>query len=57
MLALCVDESFVGHIDHVVRLIEANNARNIAILRYMQFGLVALAPVDPARMALSGPGW
>lgn len=38
-------ESFVGHIDHVVRLIEANNARNIAILRYMQFGLVALALV------------
>lgn len=38
-------ESFVGHIDQVVRLIEANNARNIAILRYMQFGLVALALV------------
>lgn len=38
-------ESFVGHIDQAVRLIEANNARNIAILRFMQFGLVALALV------------
>ncbi|RPJ48547.1 MAG: HAMP domain-containing protein [Betaproteobacteria bacterium] len=36
---------FVGSIDRVVRLVEANNARNIAILRYMQFGLVALALV------------
>lgn len=38
-------ESFVGHIDQIVRLIEAHNARNIAILRYMQFGLIALALV------------
>ncbi len=36
-------ESFVGKIDQIVRLIEAHNARNIAILRYMQFGLIALA--------------
>lgn len=36
-------DSFVGNIDQVVRLTEANNARNIAILRYMQFGLIALA--------------
>ena len=36
-------DSFVMHIDRVVRLTEANNARNIAILRYMQFGLIALA--------------
>jgi len=36
-------DSFVGHIDQVVRLTEANNARTIAILRYMQFGLIALA--------------
>ncbi len=38
-------DSFVAHIDQVVRLTEANNARNIAILRYMQFGLIALALV------------
>jgi two-component system nitrate/nitrite sensor histidine kinase NarX len=38
-------ESFVGRIDQIVRLIEAHNARNIAILRYMQFGLIALALV------------
>jgi two-component system nitrate/nitrite sensor histidine kinase NarX len=38
-------DSFVAHIDKLVRLIEANNARNIAILRYMQFGLIALALV------------
>lgn len=38
-------ESFVGQIDQIVRLIEAHNARNIAILRYMQFGLIALALV------------
>ncbi len=36
-------DPFVGHIDQVVRLTEANNARTIAILRYMQFGLIALA--------------
>ncbi len=36
-------DAFVGHIDQVVRLTEANNARNIAILRYMQLGLIALA--------------
>jgi len=36
---------FVGIIDQVVRLIEANNARIIAILRYMQFGLIALSLV------------
>lgn len=36
---------FVGRIDQVVRLVEANNAHNIAILRYMQFGLIALALV------------
>jgi two-component system, NarL family, nitrate/nitrite sensor histidine kinase NarX len=36
-------DAFVEHIDQVVRLTETNNARNIAILRYMQFGLVALA--------------
>ncbi|MDH4151051.1 MAG: type IV pili methyl-accepting chemotaxis transducer N-terminal domain-containing protein [Betaproteobacteria bacterium] len=35
--------AFVERIDQVVRLTEANNARNIAILRYMQFGLIALA--------------
>ncbi len=38
-------DSFVGHIDQVVFLIEAKNARNIAVLRYMQFGLIALALV------------
>ncbi len=38
-------DRFVGNIDQVVRLVEANNARNIAILRYMQFGLIALALV------------
>jgi len=38
-------ELFVGHIDQVVRLVEANNSRNIALLRYMQFGLIALALV------------
>ena len=36
-------DAFVGYIDQVVRLTESNNARNIAVLRYMQFGLVALA--------------
>jgi two-component system nitrate/nitrite sensor histidine kinase NarX len=36
-------ESFVIHIDQIVHLIESHNARNIAILRYMQFGLIALA--------------
>lgn len=38
-------ELFVGHIDQVVSLVEAHNSRNIAILRYMQFGLIALALV------------
>jgi len=38
-------ESFVIHIDQIVHLIESHNARNIAILRYMQFGLIALALV------------
>lgn len=38
-------DDFVGNIDRVVRLVEDNNARNIAILRYMQLGLVALALV------------
>lgn len=38
-------ESFVSHIDQVVMLVEAHNSRNIAILRYMQFGLIALAVV------------
>ena len=36
-------DAFVGHIDRVVRLVEENNSRNSAILRYMQFGLIALA--------------
>lgn len=36
---------FAGRIDQVVRLIEEKNARNIAVLRYMQFGLVVLALV------------
>ncbi|MBX3666614.1 MAG: type IV pili methyl-accepting chemotaxis transducer N-terminal domain-containing protein [Burkholderiales bacterium] len=36
---------FVDRIDQVVRLTESYNARNIAILRYMQFGLVVLALV------------
>ncbi len=36
-------DAFVASIDKVVQLVEANNARNIAILRYMQFGLIALA--------------
>lgn len=38
-------EFFVSRIDALVRLIEDNNARNIAILRYMQLGLIALALV------------
>jgi two-component system nitrate/nitrite sensor histidine kinase NarX len=38
-------DAFVTQIDHAVRLIEAINTRNIAILRYMQFGLIALALV------------
>lgn len=38
-------ESFVARIDQVVRLTEVNNARNIALLRYMQFGLIVLALV------------
>jgi len=38
-------ETFVGRIDQVVRLVEANNARTIALVRYMQFGLIALALV------------
>lgn len=36
---------FVNSIDQVVHLVEAHNARNIAILRYMQFGLITLALV------------
>jgi len=36
---------FVERIDQVVRLTESHNARNIAILRYMQFGLIVLALV------------
>lgn len=36
-------DGFVAHIDQVVRMVEANNARNIALLRYMQFSLIALA--------------
>lgn len=36
-------EQFAGHIDRLVGLVEANNAHNIALLRYMQFGLIALA--------------
>ncbi len=36
-------ESFVGQIDRIVSLIESHNARNIALLRYMQFGLIVLA--------------
>ncbi len=38
-------ESFVERIDQIVRLAEMHNARNIAILRYMQFGLILLALV------------
>jgi two-component system nitrate/nitrite sensor histidine kinase NarX len=38
-------ESFVARIDQVVRLTESHNARNIALLRYMQFGLIVLALV------------
>jgi two-component system nitrate/nitrite sensor histidine kinase NarX len=38
-------EGFVQRIDALVRMIEENNARDIAILRYMQFGLIALAVV------------
>jgi len=40
-----VIESFVNQIDQSVRLVETHNARNIAILRYMQFGLIVLALV------------
>jgi len=36
---------FVERIDQVVRLTESHNARNISILRYMQFGLILLALV------------
>jgi two-component system nitrate/nitrite sensor histidine kinase NarX len=36
-------EQFVQRIDHVVREIELSNARDIAFLRYTQFGLIALA--------------
>ncbi|MFN7087584.1 MAG: type IV pili methyl-accepting chemotaxis transducer N-terminal domain-containing protein [Burkholderiales bacterium] len=36
-------ERFVQRIDRLVRAIEEDNAHNIALLRYMQFGLVALA--------------
>jgi len=38
-------ESFVDQIDQGVHLVETHNARNIAILRYMQFGLIVLALV------------
>lgn len=38
-------DRFVARIDQVVRLSEQHNARNIALLRYMQFGLIALAIV------------
>ena len=38
-------ERFVQRIDHVVREIEQSNARDIAFLRYTQFGLIALAMV------------
>ncbi len=34
---------FVQRIDALVRMVEENNARDISILRYMQFGLIALA--------------
>ena len=36
-------EQFVQRIDRLVRAIEYDNARHIAYLRYMQFGLVVLA--------------
>lgn len=45
-------ESFVGHIDQVVRLVEAHNSRNIAVLRYMQFGLIALAVIGTLALIL-----
>ncbi len=38
-------EAFVQRIDRLVLEIEQSNARDIAMLRYMQFGLVALALV------------
>ncbi|MBI4195712.1 MAG: type IV pili methyl-accepting chemotaxis transducer N-terminal domain-containing protein [Betaproteobacteria bacterium] len=36
-------ENFVARIDEIVFAVELNNARNIALLRYMQLGLIALA--------------
>jgi two-component system nitrate/nitrite sensor histidine kinase NarX len=36
-------EALVARIDRLVRAVERNNARNLELLRYLQFGLVALA--------------